>query len=111
MNTLTFHVSGTHCPACKILIEDILNEQIGIQNVSVDLKRKIVSLHTELDNTPDEIVEMLNEKIVHNGYSLSIDKITKEKKSEVIWQALPIGLCFLMLFFLLQKSGILNFSI
>ena len=84
MNTLIFHVSGTHCPACKILIEDILSEQIGIQNVFVDLKRKIVTIDTELDNTPEEIAEMLNEKIMHNGYSLSIDKVTKEKKSEVI---------------------------
>lgn len=29
----------------------------------------------------------------------------------MIWQAIPIGLIFLGIFFILQKSGILNFGI
>src|SRR3990167_8782632 len=109
MKTYTFHVSGTHCASCKILIEDILNEQIGIQNTHVDLKSEIVSVETELDNSKHELAEMLNEKIKHNGYTLSVEKITKEDKNNgVIWQAIPIGLAFLVLFFILQKSGIWN---
>ena len=55
MKTYTFHVSGTHCASCKILIEDILNEQIGIQNTHVDLKNEIVSVETELDNSKHEL--------------------------------------------------------
>jgi uncharacterized protein len=112
MKTYTFHVSGTHCASCKILIEDILNEQIGIQNTHVDLKNEIVSVETELDNSKHELAEMLTEKIKRNGYTLSVEKIIKEKKNDgVIWQALPIGLAFLVLFFILQKSGILNLGI
>ncbi len=112
MKTYTFHVSGTHCPSCKILIEDILNEQIGIQNTHVDLKNEIVSVETELDNSKHELAELLTEKIKRNGYTLSVEKITKEDKNNgVIWQAIPIGLAFLVLFFILQKSGILNLGI
>lgn len=108
----TFHVMGTHCASCKILIEDILNEQIGIQNTRVDLKSEIVSFETNLENSKHELAEMLNEKIKHNGYILSVEKVIGRKKNdEVIWQALPIGLAFLALFFLLQKSGILNLGI
>ena len=108
----TFHVSGTHCASCKILIEDILNEQLGIPNTHVDLKNEIVSVETELDNSKRELAEMLTEKIKHNGYTLSVDKIVQEKKNNgVIWQAIPIGLAFLVLFFILQKSGILNLGI
>ena len=44
LRTHTFHVSGTHCASCKILIEDILNEQDFVQNVRVDLKREIVEI-------------------------------------------------------------------
>ena len=107
MKTYTFHVSGTHCASCKILIEDILNEQIGIQNTHVDLKNEIVSVETELDNSKHELAELLTEKIKRNGYTLSVEKITKEDKNNgVIWQAIPIGLAFLVLFFILQKSGI-----
>ncbi len=110
--THTFHVSGTHCPSCKIFIEDALNEQLGIQNTFVDLKKEIVSFETDLDNSKYELAEMLTEKIKHNGYSLSVEKIIQEKEpNNVIWKAIPIGLVFLVLFFLLQKSGILNLGL
>ncbi len=79
MQSYTLHVSGTHCPACKILLEDIINEQIGIENTYVDLKRKTITLETTLDNSLENIAEMLNEKIKHNGYVLSVDRVMKEK--------------------------------
>src|SRR3989344_647145 len=112
MKTYTFHVTGTHCASCQILIEDVLNEQIGIDNTQVDLKNEIVSFETSLENSKHELAEMLSEKIKHNGYTLSVEKITEVKKGDdVIWKALPIGLVFLALFFILQKSGILNLGI
>src|SRR3989344_1982978 len=112
MKTLTFHVTGTHCASCKILIEDTLNEQIGIDRASVDLKRETVSIDTTLDESQHKLAEILTEKIKHNGYSLSVEKKTVERKdNDVIWKAIPIGLGFLILFFLLQKSGILNLGI
>ena len=114
MKKIILNISGTHCPSCKILIEDILNEQIGIQNTNLDLKNEIVSFETELENSKHELAELLTEKIQHNGYILSVEKIIQENKNKnngVIWQALPIGLAFLFLFFILQKSGILNFGI
>ena len=107
-----FHVSGTHCPSCKIFIEDTLNEQIGIDGTSVDLKQETVTLNTTLDENPHKLAEMLTEKIKHNGYILSVERKAKEKKDNgIIWQALPIGLAFLALFFIVQKSGILNFGL
>lgn len=112
MKTYTFHVSGTHCASCKIFIEDILNEQIGIQNTRVDLQNETVSFETELNNSEVELARMLTEKIQHNGYSLSVERAIQERKNDdVIWKAIPIGLAFLVLFFLLQKSGILNLGI
>ncbi len=112
MKTYTFHVSGTHCASCKIFIEDTLNEQIGIEGANVDLKHETVSIDTTLDESQHKLAEILTEKIKHNGYSLFIEKKIKEKQnSDVIWKALPIGLGFLILFFLLQKSGILNLEI
>ncbi len=112
MKTITFHVTGTHCNSCKILIEDILNEQIGIERANVNLKQEMVSFETTLDDSQHKLAEILTEKVLRNGYSFSVGKKTKEKKdSEVIWQALPIGLIFLAMFFILQKSDILNFGI
>ena len=108
---LTFHVSGTHCASCKIFIEDILNEQAGITNTIVDLKKEIVTIDSTLNENQYKLAEILTERIKHNGYSLSVLKINENKNDNgVIWQALPIGLFFLAVFFLVQKSGILNFG-
>jgi sulfite exporter TauE/SafE/copper chaperone CopZ len=112
MKTLTFHVSGTHCASCKILIEDVLNDQSFITKSHVDLKKETVTIETESEQNPEELAQLLTSKIKPNGYTLSVEKVTAEKKSDdVIWKALPIGLAFLIVFFLLQKSGILNLGI
>lgn len=114
MNTkkYTLHVSGTHCASCKIVIEDILNEQAGILNANVDLRNETVSFETALDDDKSKLAEILTEKIKHNGYALSVDKKMKETKDGgTIWRALPIGLVFLAIFFIVQKSGILNFGL
>jgi len=112
MKTYTFHVSGTHCASCKILIEDTLNEQSFVRNTRVNLKRETVEIETDSDQSPEELAQKLTEKIKSNGYKLSVEKSIKEKQgNDVIWKAIPIGLAFLALFFLLQKSGILNLGI
>lgn len=112
MKTYTLHVSGTHCASCKILIEEILNEQTGIQNTRVDLQTETVSIETERTASIDELAKILTAKLKPNGYTLSVEKIIQARKSDdVIWKAIPIGLAFLALFFVLQKSGILNLGI
>ncbi|HEY9583072.1 MAG TPA: sulfite exporter TauE/SafE family protein [Candidatus Paceibacterota bacterium] len=110
--TYIFHVSGTHCAACKILIEDILGGQELIKKVQVNLKRETVEIETDSSQSIEELAEFLTSKIKSHGYTLSVEKTIPEPKSnDVIWKAIPIGLTFLALFFLLQKSGILNFGI
>ncbi|HEY4512976.1 MAG TPA: sulfite exporter TauE/SafE family protein [Candidatus Paceibacterota bacterium] len=108
----TFHVAGTHCASCKILIEDVLGEQSLVKSVEVNLRKETVLLETESEETPEEIAKILTEKIKPNGYTLSVEKTVSENiKYDVIWKAIPVGLFFLGLFFLLQKSGILNLGI
>lgn len=112
MKTIQLYVSGTHCRSCKILIEDTINRQKGIQDVYVNLKQETVSFETNLEHSGQKFAEMLTEKMKQNGYMFSLEKKLKEKKNNtIIWQALPIGIFFLALFFLFQKSGILNFGI
>lgn len=112
MKTYTFHVSGTHCASCKILIEDILNEQDFIKSVRVDLKKETVEIEIDSERGAEEMAIILTDKTKLHGYALSIvrqDLTTRD--NDVIWKAIPIGLVFLTLFFLLQKSGILNLGI
>jgi sulfite exporter TauE/SafE/copper chaperone CopZ len=112
MKTYTFNVSGTHCASCKILIEDILNEQDFIKKSKVDLKKETVEIETDSNVDASEIASILTNKIQSHGYALSTEKIVALKENDgIIWKAIPIGLAFLILFFLLQKSGILNIGL
>src|SRR3989344_6047356 len=112
MNKYTFYVSGTHCAACKILIEDVLKEQEFVKNAEVNLKRETVEVETDSEQSPEELAELLTSKVKPNGYTLSVEKRIETKLDDgVIWKAIPIGLVFLILFFVLQKSGILNLGI
>src|SRR3989344_8754670 len=107
-----FHVSGTHCSACKILIEDVLGEQDFVKSARVDLKKETIEIETDSNQSVEEIASILTSRLEKNHYSLSVEKtIIKNKNDNVIWQAIPIGLVFLVLFFILQKSGLLNFGI
>src|SRR3989344_629169 len=104
----TFHVSGTHCAACKLLIEDVLKEQDMVKNVGVDLKRETVEIETNSDQNPEELARILTEKIKPNGYALSVEKIPRvplgNSGDDTVWKAVPVGLGFLLVFFMLQKS-------
>lgn len=109
MQKYTFHVSGTHCASCKILIEDILGEQDIVRTAEVNLKNQTVSVESSRDIAEEELAQTLTEKIKPHGYTLSVEKVIQEKQSgDVIWTAIPVGLAFLALFFILQKSGVLN---
>ncbi|MFA6397935.1 MAG: sulfite exporter TauE/SafE family protein [Candidatus Paceibacterota bacterium] len=106
------HVSGTHCASCKILIEDILDGEDFVKNGRVNLKKEIIEVEIEGGKNIEEVITILNSKIKPNGYIISTEKIVREKESNsVLWTAIPIGLVVLVLFFLLQKSGILNLGI
>lgn len=112
MKKYTFHVSGTHCASCKILIEDILKEQDVVRTAEVNLKNQTVSVESYRDITEEELAVSLTEKIKPHGYALSVEKVIQEKQNDnVIWAAIPVGLAFLILFFILQKSGVLNLGI
>lgn len=112
MKIYKFHVSGTHCASCKILIEDVLNEQEIVNTVKVDLKRETIEVDVNSEISAEELLLVINEKVKPNGYTVSLEKGEKIKEDHsVLWKAIPIGLMFLILFFVLQKSGILNLGI
>lgn len=37
MKTTTYHVSGMHCSSCKLLLEDVCKEIIGVSACEVDV--------------------------------------------------------------------------
>ncbi len=43
--TIELYIQGTQCTACKLLIEDVGNEQEGVSSVSVDYGTGITLIH------------------------------------------------------------------
>lgn len=74
MKKYTYHISGTHCPSCKILIEDILSEDSDIHDARVDIKTETLTLTTE---NKDEYVlaNELTTTLQSHGYIVSKEKI------------------------------------
>jgi valyl-tRNA synthetase len=60
----------------------------------------------------EELLLLINDKVKSSGYTVSLEKSEKQKEDHtILFKAIPIGFIFLILFFLLQKSGILNLGI
>lgn len=110
MNQYTFHVTGTHCKSCKLLIEDLLSEVPGVDNAVVDLARKTVVLNAQ-DTNSQSLIDQLNAKLVPSGYSLSLDQKSKNSQPKVSIGGIAVGVVVLAGFVLLQKSGLLDFGI
>ncbi len=106
MKDYTFHVSGTHCPACKILIEDVIQEETTIDTVSVNLAREEINIQCELLSDPEELAHSLTEKLKAHGYELSTTKKVSTVDKKSLMYAVPLGVIILFLFFLIQRSGI-----
>ncbi len=111
MKTHTLHISGTHCPSCKILIEDILGEVAEIANPVVYLQSQTLEIQSALHDET-QLAHNLTRLLQSHGYHVSTEKQSVQpSNAKTIWTALLIGMVFLVLFFWLQKSGILNLGI
>lgn len=106
--TYTFHVSGTHCKACKILIEDTLGEQAGVSAVNVDLGKQTVVVSGEMAGTPESLAAQWSTLLAPHKYALSLEKQQQPKDYKTLTYAIPLGIVILIAFFLLQRSGIVN---
>lgn len=62
------HIQGTHCKACKMLIEEVGGEQHGIQSITVDFEsgNTLIEHDGSVDwQTFKKEVEELGEYTVH----------------------------------------------
>ena len=105
----TFHVHGMHCNACVLMTESELGDLPNITHVKSSLKNHSVEVVGDFGGkTPEQIAEELTIPLKPHGYTVSVEKQTKEKNWSDFKIAIPIALGFAILFVLLQKLGIVN---
>ncbi len=106
--TYTFHVSGTHCAACVVLIEQILTEQSHIKSVKVSLDTHQVTVTGDFGGTPEQIASELTKLVHDKGYTISVEKVAHNAGWGDFAYALPIAVVIILGFILLQKAGLTN---
>ena len=107
-----FHVAGTHCPACKILIEDTVGEKAWIRGARVDLAAQTLAIETDDDRPAAAIAGILTESVRAHGYTVSVDAPAAARMDRgVFLTALPVGIGILLVFVILQRSGLIDVGV
>ncbi len=121
MESIQLNITGMKCGGCVSTVEKILNNSVGIENVSVNLLTE--SAYFETNQTYVEI-ETILENLKNNGFPAKIyvndfakkvnrDELEKKKKWNNQWQKLNFAL--LLLFFSglghLAEGGFINVPI
>src|SRR3989344_1348877 len=105
----TFHVHGMHCNACVLMIDSTLADLPNITYAKSSLKSHTVEVVGDFGTkTEEEIAEELTSPLKRHGYTVSIEKQTKERMWADFKVAIPIALGFVVFFITLQKMGIIN---
>ncbi len=104
--TYEFHVSGMHCKACTVLIEDTFTDLPHIENAQVSLVNERVSVTGTFDGSPEEIAQELSELLREHGYTLSVGKSTDTANWADFAYAVPVAMVLIAGFLLLQKVGL-----
>lgn len=104
--THVFHVSGMHCSACTVLIEETFKELPYIEAASASLSRQQVTLTGEFTDELEKIADELTKLVKDHGYTISVEK----NEHAIGWgdfaYAIPLAAVFVAGFILLQKAGL-----
>ena len=107
--TYTFHVSGMHCNACILMTESELTDVPYITHAKSSFKHHSVEITGNFgERSPETIAEELSSVLIKKGYTLSVEKKTRDKNWVDFKIAIPIALAFAVLFIFLQKIGLVN---
>jgi sulfite exporter TauE/SafE/copper chaperone CopZ len=103
-----FHVSGMHCKACTLIIEETFKELPHIDDARVSLNEQQVTVIGTFSGSPEDVAKELTQLIQKHGYVLSVEKKEIEAKWNDFAYALPIALVVISAFLLLQKTGLVT---
>ncbi len=104
--TYVFHVTGMHCKACSILIEETFRELPNVESAHVSLSGAQVTMMGEFTGSPEEIASELTKLVHSHGYTISVEKNTHAAGWGDFVYAAPIALVLIAGFLLLQKAGL-----
>ncbi|OHA85465.1 MAG: hypothetical protein A2481_00935 [Candidatus Yonathbacteria bacterium RIFOXYC2_FULL_47_9] len=91
------------------MIESELGDLPYLTHVKSSLKNNSVEVVGDFgDKTPEQIADELTAPLRPHGYTVSVEKKTKENKWADFKIAIPAALAFAVLFVVVQKMGLVN---
>ena len=109
MTSQTLHITGMHCKACIALAESAVTDFPGVTHAKASLASNTLKVSGAITGKSiAEIIEDLTPALVKHGYSLSEEPGTHTVAWKQFAIAIPIALVFFVLFWELQKLGIVN---
>jgi len=82
--TYIFHVTGMHCKACELVIEDEIKGLDYVTRVDARLSNKIVTVSGDFGKkNMEEIASELTSTISRHGYYLSAERTTRRMPAVV----------------------------
>ncbi|MDO8566541.1 MAG: sulfite exporter TauE/SafE family protein [bacterium] len=107
--TLTFHVTGMHCKACSLLIEQTFSALPNVESASVSFADHQVTVTGEFTGSLEEIAEELTTLVRSHGYTISVERNAHIVGWGDFTYAVPIAMAIVLGFILLQKVGLTSF--
>jgi len=109
----TLYVSGTHCNACKVLIEDVLSEQPDLQHPTVSLQDETIAVSVLGDTNPQDLAQRFTTLLTPHGYTVSVEAPVRQtsQSSSTEWlTALISALVVIGIIVLLDRANIASFA-
>ncbi|MDP1719090.1 MAG: sulfite exporter TauE/SafE family protein [bacterium] len=107
--TYTFYINGMHCQSCVGLTEGELKTHPLVSSAKSNLATRTVEVTGNFgDMASETITKELTAVLAKHGYSISTERQEKTVNWKEFTIAAPIAIGFLLVFFLLQKLGIVN---
>lgn len=107
--TYTFHVNGMHCNACVLMTESEVRDLPHVSQAITSLKHSTITVTGDFgEKSQAELAEEFTKVLGPRGYTVSLEKMRKDRKFAEFKIAVPIAAAVIIIFFILQKMGLVN---
>ncbi len=104
----TYYITGMHCPGCETLIERSVGKIKGVTAVKVSLARGKIEIQARSPQAMPT-AKQLNQRFKQDGYAFSEHRQKTDLQPGKFAAVIGAFLLIVLLFFLLERSTLLNF--
>lgn len=101
-------VEGLSCESCVLLVEDKVSSIKGVKVVKADLDSGMIEIKNDSSKDISEIILEANRNLKEDGYKITENFLTKKRKLDEFFYAIPLFILFVLAFSLFQETNFLT---